>query len=451
MTAQTQTQASASLSADVLQEIARDAYIYAYPLVISHITNRIGCNVEEPRGTFAPVNQLTHMRDVPDENWTIVVRPNADTLYSPLAFDVSEEPLVVTVPDAGDRYYLLPWLDKWTDIFAVPGTRTTGNGAQTFAVAGPDWQGDLPDGMRLYRSPTNQGSMIGRIQVNGKDDYEAVHAFQDGLSVVPLSAYGKPYTAPRGTVDPSIDTSAPPDQVDVMDAATFFETFAAVMKKNPPHVNDAPMVDRLARIGIVPGDDFDFASAPADVQAALNGAASLALPLIKPTFVNSGTSANGWKTNLTAIGTYGTDYLHRAGVAYAGWGANVVEDAIYPSAATDQNGDPLTSERRYVLHFDANELPPARAFWSLTMYDERQLFTANALRRYAIGDRDDLAFNPDGSIDLLIQRDSPGQDKESNWLPAPQSGLFTLNLRLYWPSLEATMGQWAPPALTRVS
>lgn len=446
-----QSRSARSLSPDVLAEIARDAYIYAYPLVVSYITNRVGTNVEEPRGTFAPVNRLTHMREVPDEDFTIVVRPNADTLYSPMAFDVSEEPLVFSVPDAGDRYYLLPFLDKWTDVFAAPGTRTTGNAAQTFALVGPDWRGELPSGMRAYRSPTNEGSMLGRVQVNGTHGYAAVHAFQDGISVVPLSARGRDHTPPRGRHDPSIDMSAPPDQVDAMDAATFFETFAALMKKNPPHQNDAPMIDRLGRIGIVPGQDFDFSSAPREVQTALDAAASSAVPLIKPAFMSSGASANGWRTNLTAIGTYGTDYLHRAGVAYAGWGANVVDDAIYPSATTDRNGDPLSSERSYVLHFEPGDLPPARAFWSLTMYDERQLFTANALHRYAIGDRDDLAFDPDGSLDLYIQRDSPGQDKESNWLPAPRSGPFSLNLRLYWPTLEATLGKWAPPAIERVS
>lgn len=442
--------AQSSLPSHVVREIARDAYIYGYPLLISYITNRVGTNVEEPRGTFAPVNRLTHMRDVPDENFTIVVRPNADTLYSPLTFDLSEEPLIFSVPDAGDRYYLLPFLDKWTDVFASPGTRTTGNSAQTFAVVGPDWRGELPQQMRVYRSPTNEGSMLGRTQVNGKDDLEAVHAFQDGMAVVPLRGYGKDYTPPRGTHDPSIDMTAPPDQVDAMDAVTFFETFATLMRKNPPHENDAPMVDRLARLGIVPGEGFEFSSAPAEVQAALNEAASQALPLIKQAFLNSGVSANGWRTNLTSIGTYGADYLHRAGVAYAGWGANVVEDAIYPSAATDENGDPLSSDRSYVLHFEPDGLPPVRAFWSLTMYDDRQLFTANPLHRYAIGDRDDLSFNSDGSLDLLIQRDSPGEDEESNWLPAPQAGLFTLNLRLYWPKLEATLGQWPPPALTRL-
>ena len=443
-----QTQSSSSL--EVFDEIARDAYIYAYPLVISYVTNKVGTNVAHPQGTFAPVNQLTHMRTVPDENWTIVVRPNADTLYSPLAYDVSEEPLIITVPEAGDRYYLLPWLDKWTDIFAAPGTRTTGNDAFVFAVIGPDWHGELPDGVRAYRSPTNQGSMLGRIQINGVADYEAAHKFQDGMSVVPLSAYGQPYTPPQGAADPDLDMSAPPDQVDEMDAATFFETFAELMKTNPPHQFDGPIIDRLSRIGIVPGESFEFATAPAEVQRALSGAAESALALIKPAFVNSGESANGWKTNLTAIGTYGTDYLHRAGVAYAAWGANVVEDAIYPSVATDQNGDTLTSDRQYVLHFEQTELPPVRAFWSLTMYDDRQLFTANELHRYAIGDRDDLVYNNDGSLDLFIQKASPGTEREANWLPAPQTGDFTLNLRLYWPKLEATSGHWSPPALKRV-
>jgi hypothetical protein len=445
-----QAQQTTTPSPDIRRDIAREAYLFAYPLVLSHVTNLVGTNVEEPRGTFAPINQITHMRDVPDENWTIVVRPNADTLYSPLVYEVSQEPLVVIAPDAGDRYYLLQCFDLWTDIFAAPGTRTTGNAAHTFAIAGPDWQGTLPEGVRLYRSPTNQGTMIGRVQVNGKDDHAAVHAFQDRLSVVPLSAYGTPYTPPKGKMDLALDMSPPPDQVDAMDAASFFELFAHLMKRNPPHVNDAPMVDRLARIGIVPGESFEFARAPEDVQAALNDTPSSMLPLIKPTFVNSGIYANGWKTNLTAIGTYGTDYLHRAGVAYGGWGANVPQDAIYPSVTIDQNGDSLRSDHQYVLHFDSDQLPPARAFWSLTMYDDRQLFTANPLHRYAIGDRDALAYNADGSLDLSIQRESPGADREANWLPAPQSGEFTLNLRIYWPTLEATMGQWSPPPVLRV-
>ncbi|HQS48913.1 MAG: hypothetical protein B7Y12_12025 [Rhizobiales bacterium 24-66-13] len=159
--------------------------------------------------------------------------------------------------------------------------------------------------------------------------------------------------------------------------------------------------------------------------------------------------ANGWRTNLTAIGTYGADYLHRAGVAFGGLGANVPDDAVYPTAFADSEGRPLDGAKRYVMHFAKEQLPPVRAFWSLTMYDERQLFTENPLDRYAIGDRDKLVFNPDGSLDLYIQRESPRKDKEANWLPAPKNGAFTMNLRLYWPKTEVIEGNWSPPPVKR--
>ncbi|WP_332682175.1 DUF1254 domain-containing protein [Bosea sp. (in: a-proteobacteria)] len=442
--------AQPSLPADEAREIARDAFIYAYPLVLSGVTFDVGKNVKEPIGTSAPLNQFGHMRQFPDAYFTIVVRPNADTLYSSLGYDVTKEPLVISVPASGDRYYLLPFLDMSSDIFTVPGTRTRGNGAQTFAIVGPNWQGRLPTGVKEYRSPTGLGLLIGRTQTNGKADYEAVRAFQDGMAAVPLSAYGKSYTPPKGTVNPKQDMSAPPDQIDKMDAAIFFAKFAELMKANPPHANDHPILDRMRRIGIEPGKSFALASAPKDVQDALNAAPAVALPAIKGAWSKAGTLANGWRTNMTAIGTYGTDYLHRAGVAYGGYGANAIEDALYPTAFADSEGKPFSSDKRYVLHFAKDQIPPVRAFWSLTMYDERQLFTENPIDRYAIGDRDKLVFNADGSLDLIIQSDSPGKDKEANWLPAPKSGTFTMNLRLYWPKVEATNGAWAPPPVKRL-
>jgi hypothetical protein len=442
--------AQQDVSAEEYQEIAREVYVYAYPLVLSRVTFQVGTNVAEPTGTNAPVNQFGHMREFPDPSFTIVVRRNADTLYSPLSYDVSREPLVVSVPDSGNRYYLLPFLDMWSDVFTVPGARTTGDGAQTFAIVGPNWKGSLPKGVKEYRSPTGQGLLIGRTQTNGKADYEAVRKFQDGMKAVPLSAYGKPYTPPKGKVDPSQDTSAPPDQVDKMSASTFFTLFAEAIKDNPPHANDYPILDRMKRIGIVPGKPFSFASAPKEVQDALNTAPPVALKQIKEAWSKAGVLANGWRTNLTAIGTYGTDYLHRAGVAYGGYGANAIEDAVYPTAFADADGQQLTSDHHYVVHFDKNQIPPVRGFWSLTMYNDRQLFTANPIDRYAIGDRDKLAFNPDGSLDLYIHRESPGKDKESNWLPAPASGPFTMNLRLYWPKTQVLDGSWAPPAVKRI-
>jgi hypothetical protein len=222
------------------------------------------------------------------------------------------------------------------------------------------------------------------------------------------------------------------------------------MKANPPHANDFPIIDRMKRIGIVPGKPFKLSDAPKEIQDALNAAPPVALKQIKEAWSKAGVLANGWRTNITAIGTYGTDYLHRAGVAYGGYGANVVEDAVYPTAFADADGKPFSSDSRYLLHFDKDQIPPVRGFWSLTMYNDRQIFARNPINRYAIGDRDKLAFNADGSLDLYIQRESPGKDKESNWLPTPESGPFTMNLRLYWPKAEVLDGSWAPSPVKRI-
>ncbi len=199
-----------NVSAEEAREIALETYIYAYPLVLMHVTRQVGTNVPESVGLRAPINQLAHAREFPDPSFTDVVCPNADTLYSALTYDVSKEPLVVSVPDSGGRYYLLPWLDYWTDVFTVPGKRTTGTGAQTFAIVGPNWHGSLPTGIEGYNSPTGSGLLIGRTQTNGKADYEAVRGFQDGMKAVPLSAYGKPYKPPKNTVNPNQDMSGRP-------------------------------------------------------------------------------------------------------------------------------------------------------------------------------------------------------------------------------------------------
>jgi hypothetical protein len=444
-------QQAESVSAEEAREIAHEAYIYAYPMVLMEITRRVGTNAAEVTGLRGPMNQIAHGRAFPDPSFTDVVRPNADTLYSAMYFDVSTDPMVFSVPDSGGRYYLLPMLDMWTDVFAAPGKRTTGTGAQTFAVTGPGWQGQLPPGVDEIKSPTGIVMLIGRTQTNGKADYAAVHQFQDGIEAVPLSQYGKPNTPPQGKVNPEQDMRAPPDQVDKMDAATFFALFAELMKTNPPHTNDYPILARMKRIGIEPGKSFSLAAVSPEVKEFLRAAPPKALKQIKVAFFRAGSLVNGWRTNMTAIGTYGTDYLHRAGIAYAALGANTIEDAVYPTAFADAYGQPFRSDQRYALHFDKNQIPPVRGFWSLTMYDQRQLFADNPIDRYAIGDSDKLKFNPDGSLDLYIQRKSPGTDRESNWLPVPPNGPFTMNLRLYWPKPDVLDGSWAPPPVKRVN
>jgi hypothetical protein len=427
------------------REIARDAYIYAYPLVLTEITRRVMTNVERPKGLRSPMNQMAHARAFPDASFTDFVRPSADTLHSAMFVDVAKEPMIVSIPDSGGRHYLLPLLDMWTHVFALRGKRTAGIAALTFAVVGPHWQGRLPNGVSAIRSPTAIVFLAGRIQVNGKADFAAAHKFQDGIKAVPLSNYGKRYTPPKGEFKPQQDMSAPADQVQKMDAATFFALFAELMKANPPHATDEPMLERLRRIGIEPGKPFSLAAAAPDVQRAVQVAVVEALKQIKAASARSGTLTNGWLNNPTTVGTYGADYLQRAAVAYAGLGTSLPEDAVSPTAIADADGQPFRSDRSYVLRFGRHQLPPVRAFWSLTLYNDKQLVAANPINRYAIGDRDKLRFNDDGSLDLYIQRDSPGADKESNWLPTPASGLFTMNLRLYWPQVEVLKGTWAPP------
>ena len=295
------------------------------------------------------------------------------------------------------------------------------------------------------------GWIIGRTQTNGKADYDAAHKFQAGLIATPLSQWGKSYRAPPGKINPDWDMKTPPtEQAEKLIPAGYFSLFAELTRLNPPHAYDYPILHQMRRIGIEPGKPFAFDKASPDIQRALADAGPAALKKIKAQFSKAGIASAGWRTNLTAVGTYGADYLSRAAVAYAGLGANTIEDAVYPTAFADADGKPFSSDNRYVLHFDKDQIPPVHGFWSLTVYNDKQAFAANPINRYAVGDRDKLTFGFDGSLDLYIQRDLPGQDKEANWLPAPASGPFTMNMRLYWPKPEVLYGSWMPPGVKPV-
>lgn len=450
--AQQSSQQPTPLSADEAREIAVAAYIYAYPLMLMEYTRRNQTNVAAVAPGKAPMNQFGHRATFPDATFTAVVRPNADTLYSTLWFDVSKQPLLISVPDSEGRYYLLPMMDLWTDVFDSTGARTTGTGPQLLAIVGASWQGTLPPGATIIRSPTAIGWIIGRTQTNGPADFDNVHKFQSRLTAVPLSQWGKPATPAKGKVDALIDMNTPPDdQVDRLSPEAFFSLFTSLTALNPPHANDYPILHEMHRIGIDPGRPFSLASLPPQVQQAISGAWPVARQRIIDASNRTSGLVNGWRTRLTAIGTYGTDYLQRASVAYSGLGANTTEDAVYPTALTDGSGNKLSSDKRYVMHFAKDQIPPVRGFWSLTMYNDKQLFAANSINRYAIGDRDKLTRNSDGSLDLYIQRDPPGAVKETNWLPAPARGDFTMNLRLYWPKSTVLEGAWSPPPVQQLN
>jgi hypothetical protein len=432
--------------------LATDAYIYGYPLVTMEMTRRVFTNVAKPEATRGPMGQIVKVRSYPDASYRDVTAPNADTLYTTGFFDVGKEPWVLSIPDMKGRYALLPLLDGWTTVFQVPGKRTTGTGAQTYAITGPGWKGSLPAGVKEYKSPTSMVWLLGRIYCTGTpEDYAEVHKLQDEFKLVPLSSYGKPYTPPEHTVDPSVDMkTAVREQVNRMDAVAYFTLLCKLMKDNPPAAADGPQLAKFARIGIVPGQEFDAGKLKADFRKRVP---EVAFDRIMLQFkINKDMKdENGWGFT-TKTGIYGTDYLMRALVTAIGLGANRPQDAVYPTSLKDADGRKYNGANKYVIRFAKGQLPPARGFWSLTMYDANYFFVNNPLNRYSISARQDLKSNPDGSTDIYIQNESPGKDRESNWLPAP-TGDFVLMMRLYWPSEKPPSiinGTWKIPPVKKV-
>jgi hypothetical protein len=432
--------------------IATDAYIYGYPLVTMEMTRRVITNVATVEGTHGPMGQIIKLRQYPTAAFRDVTAPNADTLYTTSFFDVGKEPYVLSIPDMKDRYFLMPMLDGWTNVFQVPGKRTTGTGAQTYAITGPGWAGTVPAGVKQLKSPTSLVWLLGRIYCTGTpEDYAAVHALQDQFKLVPLSEYGKPYTPPPGKVDPSIDMkTAVREQVNRMDAVAYFTLLAELMKANPSSPADAPALAKFAKIGLVPGQDFDASKLKADFARRIP---EIAFDRIMIQFkINKDVKdINGWGFT-TKTGLYGNDYLMRALVTAIGLGANRPQDAVYPTSLKDAEGQPYDGANKYVMRFAKGQTPPVEGFWSLTMYDAGYFFVANPIDRYSISPRQNLKTNPDGSTDLYIQKDSPGADKESNWLPAP-AGKFILMLRMYWPDESAPSiidGTWTIPPVKKV-
>ncbi|MBS2029327.1 MAG: DUF1254 domain-containing protein [Deltaproteobacteria bacterium] len=431
--------------------IAKEAYLYGYPLVTMDQTRAVMTNVATPNETRAPLNQLVNQQKFFGASFHDVTAPNADTLYSNAWIDLSEEPMVFAHPDMGDRYFLFPFLDAYTNVFAVPGTRTTGHAAETYLLTGPGWHGTVPKGMKQLRAPTNLVWLIGRLEAKGTpEDDKAVHALQENLELLPLSAWGAAtYKSPRNRPDSGIDMkTSVRDQVNRLGAEQFFDRLARLLALYPPPKADAPMLAKLARIGIVPGEHFSTSRMNAARIEALRTAPAAALEEMQTQLADR-PEQNGWAVDLHT-GTYGTDYLQRATVALVGLGANKPEDAVYPLATTDASGQPLTGGTRYVIHFPKGELPPAKAFWSITLYDEKMFFVSNALDRHSVGSRDALKINADGSLDVYVQADAPSHEKRANWLPAP-SAAFTLMMRIYWPRTEPPSvldGSWKPPPVT---
>jgi hypothetical protein len=441
--------------------IGVDAYVYFYSLITMDVTRKQFTNIEPGKELGkGPMNMFNNVPEYPPANFKGVVRPNFDTLYSISYLDMTKEPVVVSVPDTNGRYYLLPMLDMWSDVFASPGWRTTGTQAGNYLVTPPGWRPDLrdrfidefklPKDTQRIEAPTPIVWVIGRTKTDGPPDYDAVHKIQAGFKVSLLSEWGKAPKPPEVKIDPSVDMKTPPKiQVDTMSAAKYFAYAAELLKTNPPHLTDEPIIARMKRIGIEAGKSFDLEKAPPAVRAGLQSAPSAGQQLMQWKIPTLARVVNHWSMNTDTMGVYGNYYLKRAIVAQVGLGANLPDDAIYPLNLGDENGQPLDGANKYVLHFEKGVTPPVSAFWSITLYDPEGFQVANTLNRFAVSSWMPFKYNPDGSLDLYFQNESPGKDKEANWLPAPK-GAFNLTMRLYAPKSEALTGKWNPPAITRV-
>jgi hypothetical protein len=428
--------------------IGVQAYMYFYSLVTMDLTRKQLTNVERPEGIHTPLNTFSSLREYPSADMRVVVRPNFDTLYTSGFLDLTAEPMIVSAPNTDGRYYLLPMLDMWTDVFASPGWRTTGPRAGNFLITPPGWNGAVRSGMTRINAPTPYVWIIGRTKTDGPQDYDAVRKIQAGYKITPLSQWDKPAQPVQGKLDPSVDMKTPPKiQVDTMPADKFFAYAAELLKIIPPHITDEPMIEQLKKIGIEAGKSFDLDKADAVIRNALTSAPEDAQHLMAWKLPTLARVVNGWSMNTDTMGVYGNYYLKRAIITQQGLGANLPQDAIYPINLADESGRPLDGSNKYTLHFEKGDTPPVDAFWSITLYDAEGFQVANRLNRFNLSSWMRLHYNADGSLDLYFQNDTPGV--EANWLPAPK-GPFNLVMRLYAPRSEALIGKWNPPPVMRM-
>ncbi|OHC27391.1 MAG: hypothetical protein A2Y50_04070 [Pseudomonadales bacterium RIFCSPLOWO2_12_59_9] len=451
------TSAASQAQIDEAKQIATDAYVFGYSLLTTEVTRVQMSNVPKAEGLHAPMGQFINIKRYPPAEFRAVSAPNADTLYSLAWLDLSE-PQVFSHPDMGKRYYLFPFTDLWMTDFHTPGTRTTGEKAANYLVTGPGWQGTVPAGMTQIKSDSRYTVILGRTYADGSDkDYQAVNALQAQYKITPLSAWGKPYSYQAPAVDPNPGfsmTDKPQTVLLTMDTNSYFNKMAQLMCKDaPPAAQDAPMLARMAKIGLEPCKAFDIRKLDPQVQTELNKLPQEALQLFAINKKKMGTLANGWIIS-KGLGVYGTDYMKRAVVAAFGWPANLQDDAVYPYTEVDSDGQKLNGANNYRLTFAKGQTPPVKAFWSITMYqiDQGWWFVPNALNKFTVSPRDKLKYNADGSLTLYLQHESPGKAKQANWLPAP-TGDFIPMMRMYWPNTSAPSvlnDTWAPPKIVKV-
>jgi len=437
--------------AATVENIAAQGYVYGLPIVMHYaVTYEYSVDTHSPQYK-APFNVIHNAAQVFTYKDTVVITPNSDTPYSFACLDLRAEPVVISVPATTDgRYFSVQLVDANTFNFGYIGSRTTGNGGGSYMVAGPGWKGAAPAGMRVFRSDAQFALALFRTQLFNPADIDNVKKFQAGYAVQTLSAFlgQKPPKALPMPAFPNIGQD--------FQKPEFFDYLAFALQFAPAGPEETAIRAQLASIGVVAGKHFAFDALPKDSQEALLRGIKKGEAMVDAAVNRPGIRVNGWKMS-SPFGNrefFNGNWIMRAGGAKAGIYGNDAGEAVYPMTRTLADGTTLDGSRhKYRLTIPAGQYPPARAFWSVTMYDGKtQLLIKNPIDRYLINSPmlPNMRKNADGSLSILIQRDSPGKELESNWLPAPDGPIF-LVMRLYWPQTEGLSvlplgkGTWQPP------
>jgi hypothetical protein len=434
--------------------IATLAYIWGFPLVsMERQFNYVTSPNVPPMPGRGPPNSVSCINQLVNASFTDVVNPNADTLYCLVQFDLNMEPVVLVVPPISDRYNVFQLLDAYTNNYAYIGQRATGETGGTYLIAGPEWNGQVPEGMTKIWTPTNLAWLVNRILVKGPADVPNVNAIQDKIIAKPLSVYQANTTVSSEPAATPVNASkevpiGPQPSLIAPTGIEIFDEIGAAMIGNPLNPPDPVLVTKLASIGIGPGK-VPSKEANDTIKTALQFGITQGQKMIDARVANIGTVLNGWLV-APQLGVFGTDYLFRAAVAQWGLGGNLAQEAYYPGGFTDSQGNPLNGNSSYLIHFEPGQTPPVNAFWSITMLNDKGLFVDNPINRYSIGKyTDGLKNNTDGSLDIFIQNKNPGPDKESNWLPSAE-GAFSMTFRMYLPQPQALNGTWQLPLVEKV-
>jgi hypothetical protein len=439
-----------------IKAIAQQAYLFGFPMMVMETTRDVDTAVASPtedlRGlNRAPVNQFAHVRAAGDEKTVDQAFPTSETLLSYAWLDLSKQAIVLSLPDAGNRYYQFSLWDGWGNVFFAPSSRTTGDKRRSFAIVGPQWKGQTPEGTERIQAPTNIVRVMGRTSLRGPNDYGGARYVQDRYELTPLDQWGTGYTPPKEVaVNNAVDARTEPTaQVLSLSGLDYFKQLAELMKKNPPLPEDAEEMNQLARIGLLRGRSLDASQLSQEAITAINEGALAAQEQLRNLAGKPLGEVDGAWVYHRRLGVYGKDYARRAALVLKKLTADLDADLLVVTATKDETGKDLEGKSRYVLHFGKDDLHPAKSFWALSLYGADQHLVKNPLRRFAVRDRDKLLLNRDGSLDIFIQNKSPGGKKAANWLPAPV-GNFSLMMRLYWPADAALEGSWKMPRLQRV-